>query len=57
MRYGLLSFMILTLRAPFGRVIGSSDPFSAICALTGSRMSKDNWVQYLRDKPYQNVCP
>ena len=33
------------------------DPFSDVCALIGSPMSKENWAQYLPNEPYQEICP
>ncbi|MEV8630905.1 hypothetical protein AB0395_04540, partial [Streptosporangium sp. NPDC051023] len=35
-----------------------ANPFSAVCALTGGPMSKENWAQYLPGESYQrDVCP
>ncbi|MEU0518902.1 caspase family protein [Streptosporangium sp. NPDC006007] len=33
------------------------DPFSDVCALIGSPMSKENWAQYLPNEPYRKICP
>ncbi|GGM89950.1 hypothetical protein GCM10010106_41790 [Thermopolyspora flexuosa] len=34
-----------------------SDPFLAVCSLTGGQMGKEDWEQYLPGEPYREVCP
>ncbi|MEV8638208.1 WD40 repeat domain-containing protein [Streptosporangium sp. NPDC051023] len=34
-----------------------SDPFAAICALTGRTLSEPEWRTYLPDRPFVGVCP
>ncbi|GAA2212144.1 hypothetical protein GCM10009850_076060 [Nonomuraea monospora] len=34
-----------------------ADPFSAVCEQLGEPMSQQEWTQYLRDEPFEQVCP
>ncbi|WP_187414683.1 caspase, EACC1-associated type [Nonomuraea sp. PA05] len=34
-----------------------ADPFSAVCEQLGEPMTQQEWTQYLRDEPFEQVCP